>query len=498
MSEVIAPAPRLITADRKQLLMMSVDVERLIPDDHPARAIWDFVGHLNLEAYEAAIKSKEGSAGRPAYDPRLLVSLWILATSMGEGSAREIARLCEFDPAYRWLTGLQVISCHTLSDFRVDHKENLDKLFTQVLGLLSAENLITLERVTQDGTKIKACASGKSFRREDKIRAHLELAREQVAAMGDPRELDGNKRTMAKARALRERMERLEKAVSELPKIREAKKSEEGRRDARASETDPEARIMKQGGGGFAPSYNAQLTVDAAKDIIVNAALSQAGTDTDELKGALEGVRERTGTNPAQVVADAAYTTHANIMAMDEAKIDFIGSVGDNSGAVAALHERRGIAPGFRPESFRYDDAKDIYVCPAGHELRPIGTGNRTGVVRYRYGAASKVCAACPHLKDCHPEMKSEGRKIVRSVYLPPIVAFHKKMDSLEAKAIYRTRSKTAEFPNAWIKAKLGLRQFRTRGMANTLQELLWASITYNIQQWIRLSWLPRLAMNTG
>lgn len=498
MSEVIARALRLITADRNQLVMTTVDVERLIPDDHPARAIWEFVGCLDLRSYEAEIKSREGSAGRPAYDPRLLVSLWILATSMGEGSAHEIARLCEFHPAFRWLTGMKVISYHTLSDFRTNHKENLDELFTQVLGLLSAENLITLERVTQDGTKIKACASGNSFRSEDKIRAHLELAREQVAAMGDPLEAAGNKRDMAKARALRDRMDRLEKAVSELAKIRAAKKSEEDRRDARASETDPEARVMKQGGGGFAPSYNAQLTVDAAKDIIVDAALSQAGTDAEELEGALERVQERTGKKPAQVVADGGYTTHANIMAMDEAKIDFIGSVGDNSAAAAARQERLGIAPGFGQESFRYDDAKDSYVCPADHELRPKGTESRIGVVRYRYVAASKVCAACPHLKDCHPGMKSEGRQIVRTVHLPPIVAFHKRMDSLEAKAIYRTRSKTAEFPNAWIKAKLGLRQFRTRGMANALQELLWASITYNIQQWIRLSWLPRLAMNTG
>ncbi|PIR19313.1 MAG: IS5/IS1182 family transposase, partial [Elusimicrobia bacterium CG11_big_fil_rev_8_21_14_0_20_64_6] len=164
----MSAAPRLITANRSQVILATVDVEKLIADDHPARAIWEFVGRLDLEPYQLAIKSVEGSAGRPSYDPRLLVSIWILATSMGEGSAREIERLCSFHPAYQWLTGMDEINHHTLSDFRVDYREKLDELFTQVLGLLSAENLITLKRITQDGTKIKACASLKSFRGEEK------------------------------------------------------------------------------------------------------------------------------------------------------------------------------------------------------------------------------------------------------------------------------------------------------------------------------------------
>ena len=94
--------------------------------------------------------------------------------------------------------------------------------------------------------------------------------------------------------------------------------------------------------------------------------------------------------------------------------------------------------------------------------------------------------------------MKKKGRQVLRIVTLPQVIAFHEKMETPEAKEIYRTRSKTAEFPNAWIKEKFGLRQFRTRGKAKTTQEALWASITYNIQQWIRLIWRPQLAANTG
>lgn len=504
MSASPAAAPRLITANRNQLILETVDVEKLIAEDHPARAIWEFVGRLDLEPYELAIKSIEGEAGRPAYDPRLLISVWIFATSDGESSAREIERLCAYHPAYRWLTGLKAINHHTLSDFRIDHKEKLDELFTQILGLLSAENLITLQRITQDGTKIKACASFNSFLREDKIRSHLELARTQVAEMGDPRESDGKKRAMARARGLKDRRERLEKALEELPKIRSVKKSEEGRRKARVSKTDPDARIMKQSGGGFAPSYNVQLSVDAAHDIIVNVDASQSATDCDELKGSMEKVEERMGNKPKQVVADGGYTNHANIMSMADAEIDFIGSFPDYSGTVDAHYKRRGIAPEFRNKAFRYDEAADKYVCPAGHDLNYLRTDTRRpGITQHMYRAKVRICAACPHRMDCHPSIekqgvKKQGREVMRIVEFPSIIAFHKKMETDEAKKVYRTRSKTAEFPNAWIKAKFGLRQFRTRGKEKTKQEALWACITYNIQQWIRLIWRSQLAASTG
>jgi transposase len=109
----------------------AVDVERLIEEDHPARAIWELVGRLDLASFLAPIGSVQGQAGRPSFDPRLLVSLWLYAYSRGIGSAREIARRCEYEPPFQWLTGLDVVNYHTLSDFRIEHREGLDELFSQ-------------------------------------------------------------------------------------------------------------------------------------------------------------------------------------------------------------------------------------------------------------------------------------------------------------------------------------------------------------------------------
>ena len=178
-------ATRLKMINRKQLLLRPIDVERLVPDDHEVRAIWEFTGHLDLTLYYQTIQAVEGRAGCTAFDPRLLVAIWIYAYSKGIGSAREISRLCDYDPAYQWLTGMEPINYHTLADFRSSHKHSLDQLFVQVLGIMSAEGLITLERIMHDGTKVKALAGNNSFRREERIREHLKAAEEQVRQSPD-------------------------------------------------------------------------------------------------------------------------------------------------------------------------------------------------------------------------------------------------------------------------------------------------------------------------
>lgn len=137
-----APRPRLQAINRQQMILRAMDVEQLIPEDHEARAIWEFVGQLNLSRYYQDIRAAEGIAGREPVDPRLLISLWIYSYKEGVSAAREISRLCEYHPAYQWLTGMKPINYHTLSDFRVRNKEALDELFTEILGLLSAEGLI--------------------------------------------------------------------------------------------------------------------------------------------------------------------------------------------------------------------------------------------------------------------------------------------------------------------------------------------------------------------
>jgi hypothetical protein len=246
---------------------------------------------------------------------------------------------------------------------------------------------------------------------------------------------------------------------------------------------------MKQADGGFAPSYNVQISSDTAAGLVVGVEVTQAGSDYEQLQPAVAKVEENSGRLPEQVVADGGFTSRENILAMAEKGVDFIGSMGDGTAQTAGQFERRGVDPAFRPEAFGYDPNRDTYTCPAGQLLVYEGKEKRIGVTHYRYRAEGAACAACPCKDKCCPQSAAKGRTIVRAEEAPPVAAFVAKMQTEEAKEIYRQRGRWAEFPNAWIKDKIGLRQFRLRGLIKVGMEALWACLTYNIQQWIRLRW---------
>lgn len=489
-----SPAPRRVKpVDRSQLSWQMLDVERLIEPEHPARAIWELVGRLNLDGFYAPIEAVEGGAGRTPWDPRLLVSLWVYAYSRGISSAREIARRCCYEPAFQWLCGLGEINHHTLSDFRVDHDGSLRELFVQVLGVLSSEGFVSLERVMHDGTRIKACAGSDSFRREGRLKEYLEAARKQVEAMGDPREEEPARKRAARERAVRDRQTRLEQALEQVEKIRETRR--EDKEQTRASQSDPQARIMKQSNGGYAPGYNVQLSTEASNRIIVGAGVTQSGSDFGQLIAAIARVEQNMGKKPAQVVVDGGFTTRENIMRMAEQGIDLIGSLGETNQRTAGQKRKRGVSEQFYPEKFIYDAQQDVYRCPAGEVMRHKGRDFRLGVIFHQYRAPTERCRACAFRSQCCPGNVHHGRSLIRAEHAPAMRQFAEKMKTEEGKAIYRQRGAVAEFPNAWIKEKLGLKQFRLRGLVKVGLEVLWAALTYNIQQWVRLSWRAKLVL---
>lgn len=476
------PLPRFKPVDRRQLMLRTVDVEALIEEDHPARAVWAFTGRMDWTRFSADAKAVEGTVGRSAWDPRLLGSLWIYAYSRGISSARELARRCAYEPAFQWLTGLQQVNYHTLADFRVDFKEPLDELFVQALGLLSAEGLITMERVVHDGTKIRACAGHQSYRREARIRDFLEAARLQVEAMGDPRAEPSAREKAARERAQRDREARLEQALTELEAIQKTKGKDPSQ--VRVSTTDPQARIMKQSNGGFYSSYNVQISTDTAQGMIVSVGISQSSNDVLELAPAMDRLEQTMGRKPQQVIADGGFTNRQSVQAMEDRKIDFIGSIAHSN--PSGTRQAHGIEEAFDSSAFIFEPELKQYRCPAGHVLRHKKKRPRKGGFEHTYRATA--CEGCPFKPRCCPTTKG-CRSLVRIEDAGAWKSFLGKMGTDSAKTAYRLRRWMAEFPNAWLKEKIGLRQFHVRGLQKVGIESIWACLTYNIQQWIRLSW---------
>jgi hypothetical protein len=334
----------------------------------------------------------------------------------------------------------------------------------------------------QDGTKILAAASPRSVQRESTIQEHWERARRHVKEMGDPRDEGSNPRVkQARARAQRERQERLDQAMEELEKLHKLKAARSPSK--RVSISDPEARIMKQPQGGLALSYNAQLSTDAAHGLIVGVSVTQAANDWDQLLPALEQIDQRLKQKPKQTVADAGYTTRAVIEEMAERKMDFLGSMPREDACSGRTAPNR-----LPPRAFVYQPGTDRYLCPRDKFLRYEGRiKNERGLISYRYQARREDCEPCAHKPECCPENQKRGRGLLRIEESAAVQAFRQKMATEEARAGYRRRGRVAEFCNAWIKSKLGLRQFHVRGLLKVQTEMLWACLTYNLQQWIRL-----------
>lgn len=302
--------PRLVMPNRAQVELRPLDLESLLAPDHPARAVWEFVESLDLSPLYAAVRSVEGSAGRPAIDPRIYMALWLYATLDGVGSARALERLCDQHDAYRWILGGVSVNHHSLSDFRVQHGDFLDEVLTHSVAVLLERELVTLNRVSQDGIRVRANAGASSFRREPSLERCLQEAREQVERLRQELEQDpeatSRRQAVARQRAAEDRQRRVKEALEQMGEV--AAKKPAGEKDkARVSTTDAEARVMKMGDGGFRPAYNGQFAVDTETQIVVGVSVSNSGSDQGQLVPMIEQLQERYEMIPSESLVDGGF-----------------------------------------------------------------------------------------------------------------------------------------------------------------------------------------------
>ncbi len=423
--------PRVLVAERNQIELRAVDLEATLGPDHGARDVWTFVERLDLSALYAEIGSVEGRAGRAAIDPKILMALWLYATVDGVGSAREIERLTQAHDAYRWICGGVNVNHHTLSDFRCAHVEILDQLLTHSVAVLMEQGLVKLERVAQDGMRVRASAGAASFRRRSTLKRCMKQARAQVEALKREIEADpdasNRRRRAARERAAEERQKRVAQALAELAEIekqknkkrlpKKEKETEEEhakRTEPRASSTDPEARVMKMADGGFRPAYNVQFSTATDTQLIVGVDVCNIGSDLGQLSPMLAQVEQHYARRPAQWLVDGGYARHDAI-----------------------------------------EDA-DTH-----------GTTVYTPV----------------------PKAKEAGRNpyepLARDSTI--IARWRERMGCSEAKEIYKQRAATAECVNAIARGR-GLQQFVVRGLQKVKAVALWYALAHNLKRAVVLA----------
>jgi transposase len=399
----VAGPPRLNKPERFQVQMHTESLDQRLDADHQARLVWQLVEGLDLTPLYDRIAAVEGVAGRNASDPRVLFALWLYAAVDGVGSARELDRLCRVHRAYEWLRGEVPVNYHMLADFRVQHGDVLKQLQVDSLAGMLSEGLVTLDCAAQDGMRVRASAGSASFRRRPSLdkaqreaRAHLEkLEREAAGDDTTPRQ------QQARERAARERDERVTQAIAavqHLAEQREKRQPGDGVH-ARASTTDPDARKMKMGDGGFRPAYNVQMVTDTQSGIILAMDVTNEGSDAGQMKPMMEEIQTNLGKAPDKVLTDGGFSTIADIEATEQGGTTVYTPVKEEAKQKAAGKDpfvpKQGDSPVIANWRIRMGTvaAKELYkLRPATAELSNARLRNQ-GIYQFGVRGLAKVKA---------------------------------------------------------------------------------------------------------
>jgi transposase len=422
-------AVRLRKAERLQLSMEPHCIDDLVGARHSVRTVMAVVEKLEVSGFCERIRAREGQAGRDATDPRLLVGIWLYGCTRGIGSARELARRCEESAPFRWLCGGVTLNHRLLSDFRIDHSDALDKLFTQVLATLVDKKLVRVSRISQDGVRVRVSAGSSSFRREERLQQLLEQARQQVMELR--KQLDSPaesaavtaRQKAARKRAAESRQQRLEQAIAQLPELKQkqaeaAQRAGKGKcgdqiraKQPRVSTTDADTRVMKMANGGYSPGVNVQLATDTQSRAILGVEVSNEGSDSAGLSEPMrQQVEKRTGGKVEQHLVDGGYLRTEDIVQAHQQGVElFVPS-----------------KPARNPQN-------------RGRELEPKPSDSEA------------------------------------------VQAWKRRMASKEGQEIYKQRAATSETVNADLRTYRGLAPFTVRSLNKIKCVTLWCALAYNL-----------------
>jgi transposase len=314
---------RVKSPQRGQTEMHLLSPDELIREDHPARQLWKYVNSLDLSPFYADIEAVKGGKGRDTVDPRILLTLWLFATTEGIASGRHLAELCERDFAYLWILGGVTVNRDLLNAFRSSHPERLDAVMAETIGVLLHHDLVSLQRVAQDGMRVRASAGKSSFRGPKALQKCLDEAQQHVKDLrqeGDDDQGGRSKQEAARRRAAEERLARIQAALEERKKLQEQRdqqKRNDGK-EAKASTTDPEARNMKMPDGGFRPAFNVQFATAAGSRVVVGVDVTNEGGDSGHMDPMLDQLEEKYDELPEQLVVDGGFSSREDTTSVEQ------------------------------------------------------------------------------------------------------------------------------------------------------------------------------------
>ena len=501
------------TAPRNQLVLFAQSLDEVLGPDAPARGLWRLLEDVDWTPWERAYEG----CGQPPYPPRHLAAAILYGLLHKARSSRDLEDAARHRLDFIWLLEGFTPDHSTFAEFRLRHADAIRDLQKQLARALVAKREAEVLQLLLDGTRLRADSDWHGSRTAQTLERIIGELEQRMAelARGDgeasPEEPPQDAAELEKLLGQLEQQRAKYQHALETARARDARAQRHDGKNARPVRvpiTDPDAHVLPNKEGGFAPNYTPIAAVEPQTGAIVHSDVLEGSDEASAVLPAVEAAEQLTGHKANAVLADGNFAAGEILEALeDRGTAAYMPTTAasppdnpavrpDPSQPVAEADRGRLPKHGkhFARTAFIYDTHADIYYCPMGNTLPPYKHGgNKDGVPCTYYRA--HACPGCPLARDC-VKGKDPCRTLVRDRYEPLREATAQRMATPEGRAIYKARAPGIEGVFAQIKAILGIRRFTLRGLEKVRLEWSWICAAYNLKKLLALE--AQSAKKTG
>ena len=459
--------------NRDQAQLLPVRVEDYVSQTNVVRAIDAYVATLDLSELSFSKTDIRSSRGQPAYEPGMLLKLYLYGYQQGIRSSRKLEQETHRNLEVIWLMSSLQPSYKTIANFRKENATGLRAVNRDFVLLCKELSLLGGETVAVDGSFFKADASKDSIYTEKQLNQQLEALEQKIKhyqdalAAQDQLEDEARLGSFVEDAQLPEKLERLQQRQMEKQAL---KRQLEATDDKQVSTVDPDARLLKKRGQSTA-GYNAQIAVDDQHKLIVATEVTQDGNDAHQLSPMLEASQAILQSKNLTGLADSGYYNGDQLKSCEKNQITVYVAIPDSGKSM----RKKGY---FTLEAFSYDAQQDRYICPQGQALTPYGDPFlRNNKWRTRYASQAKHCSACTSRDHCFSP-KSSRRQIQRWEHEAVIDRHKAKMKQVPD--MMKKRGAIVEHPIGTLKHRAGMHHFLMRGLEKCRGEFSLMATSYN------------------
>lgn len=462
--------------DRSQMALFPAAIEDYVPHDAPVRAYDVMVEALQLE--EMGIEYDPDKVGNSAYDPMVMLKLLVYGYSYGVRSSRKLEREVNYNVSFMWLTGGLKPDHKTIAEFRRKNKSALKKALKQCARLCVKLGLIEGNTLFVDGSKMRANASLNNSWTRQRCNKSLEKIDKRIEAI--ILECDKVDQTEQGRPSLVKLNEQLQDQDALKARVTDILAELENRQKTTVNATDADCTAVHSRQGIHA-GYNAQSVVDEKHGLIVNSDVVNEANDSGQFANQIDQANETLGNTCQIACADAGYASYQELEKVEQNGIKVV--------VPSRKQASRKKPKAFAKEEFRYDAKKDVYVCPAGHELTRHGSD---GPGKLAYRTSNSTCRCCDHFGICTRSTQT-GRRITRYTNESLRDKLAKQYQQPDSQAVYQLRKQKVELPFGHIKRNLGSGHFLLRGLEGVRAEMSLLSSCFNMARMISIIGVPGL-----